>query len=124
MIPEELRHRFQNQIDQAESLREQVFNAMYEIQRHCGYLTDEGLQEAAALVGAPPLGMEDRSTFYNSICREPVGRFIPQACDGLVCWMFNEGSRFDYRCRKLGVCAGEVSACRLFTVDSSHWQVA
>jgi len=54
MIPEELRHRFQNQNDQAKNPREQAFNAMYEILQHYNYLIDEGLQEAAAQVGAPP----------------------------------------------------------------------
>jgi NADH-quinone oxidoreductase subunit E len=33
-----------------------------------------------------------------------------------VCWMFHEGSLFDYLCQKLGVCAGEVSADGMFTV--------
>jgi NADH-quinone oxidoreductase subunit E len=119
-----LRYRLQNQIDQAENPREQAFNAMYEIQRHYGYLTDEGLQEAPALVGAIPLEMEELATFYNFICREPLGRFILHVCDSVVCWMFNEGSLFEYMCRKLEVCAREVSAGGLFTVDSSHWQVA
>jgi NADH-quinone oxidoreductase subunit E len=30
--------------------------------------------------------------------------------------MFHEGSVFDYLCRKLGVCAGEVTADGVFTV--------
>jgi NADH-quinone oxidoreductase subunit E len=89
---------------------------MYEIQRHYGYLTDEGLMEAAAMVGATPLELEELATFYDFIYREPVGRFVLHVCDGVVCWMFHEGSLFDYMCRKLGVCAGEVSADGRFTV--------
>ena len=45
-----------------------------------------------------------------------MGRFVLHVCDGVVCWMFNQGSLFDYMCRKLGVCAGEVSADGMFTV--------
>ena len=116
MIPEELRQKLQNQIHQAENPREQAVNVMYEVQRHYGYLTDEGLEEAAALVGLTPLELEELATFYDFIYREPVGRFVLHVCDGVVCWMFHEGSLFDYMCQKLGVCAGGVSADGLFTV--------
>jgi NADH-quinone oxidoreductase subunit E len=116
MIPEELRERLQARIEAAENPREQTINVMYEIQRHYGYLTDGGLIEAAALVGATPLELEELATFYDFIYREPVGRFVLHVCDGVVCWMFHEGSLFDYMCRKLAVCPGEVSADGLFTV--------
>ena len=116
MIPEALREKLQSQIDQAENPREQAVNVMFEVQRHYGYLTDEGLKEAAAMVGATPLELEELATFYDFIYREPAGRFVLHVCDGVVCWMFHEGSLFDYMCRKLGVCAGEVSADGMFTV--------
>jgi NADH-quinone oxidoreductase subunit E len=116
MIPEELRHRLQARIEKAEHPREQAINVMYEIQRYYGYLTDEGLCEAADLLGLTPLELDELATFYDFIYREPVGRFVLHVCDGVVCWMFHEGSLFDYLCRKLGVCAGEVSADGMFTV--------
>lgn len=52
MIPEALREKLKSQINQAENPREQAVNVMFEVQRHYGYLTDEGLQEAAAMVQA------------------------------------------------------------------------
>jgi NADH-quinone oxidoreductase subunit E len=116
MIPDELREQLQRRIAEAESPREQAINVMYEVQRHYGHLTDEGLQEAAALLGMTPLELEELATFYDFIYREPVGRFVLHVCDGVVCWMFHEGSLFDYLCQKLGVCAGEVTADGRFTV--------
>jgi NADH-quinone oxidoreductase subunit E len=116
MIPEALRQQLTTRIAEAESPREQAINIMYEIQRHYGYLTDEGLQEAAALLGMTPLELEELATFYDFIYRSPVGRFVLHVCDGVVCWMFHEGSLFDYLCQKLGVCAGAVTADGLFTV--------
>jgi NADH-quinone oxidoreductase subunit E len=116
MIPEELREHLKTRIAEAESPREQAINVMYEIQRHYGYLTDEGVHEAAALLGMTPLEVEELATFYDFIYREPVGRFVLHVCDGVVCWMFHEGSLFDYLCQKLGVCAGEVTADGMFTV--------
>jgi NADH-quinone oxidoreductase subunit E len=116
MIPDELRERLKTRIREAEAPREQAINVMYEVQRHYGYLTDEGLEEAAALLGMTPLELEELATFYDFIYREPVGRFVLHVCDGVVCWMFHEGSLFDYLCQKLGVAPGEVSADGLFTV--------
>jgi NADH-quinone oxidoreductase subunit E len=116
MITDELRDQIQTRISEAESPREQAINVMYEVQRHYGYLTDEGLQEGAVLLGMTPLELEELATFYDFIYREPVGRFVLHLCDGVVCWMFHEGSLFDYMCRKLGVCPGEVTADGMFTV--------
>ncbi len=116
MIPEELRQRLKTRISEAESPREQAINTMYEVQRHYGYLSDEGLEEAAVLLRMTPLELEELATFYDFIYREPVGRFVLHVCDGVVCWMFHEGSLFDYLCQKLGVCAGGVTADGLFTV--------
>jgi NADH-quinone oxidoreductase subunit E len=116
MIPPELREQLKNNVKVAEDPKEQAINVMYAIQRHYGYLTDEGLEEAAALLGLTPLEVEELATFYDFIYREPVGRYVLHVCDGVVCWMFHEGSLFDYMCQKLGVCAGEVSADGMFTV--------
>jgi NADH-quinone oxidoreductase subunit E len=116
MIPDELREQLKTRIAEAEFPREQAINVMYEVQRHYGYLTDEGVHEAAALLGMTPLEVEELATFYDFIYREPVGRFVLHVCDGVVCWMFHEGSLFDYLCQKLGVCAGEVTADGMFTV--------
>jgi NADH-quinone oxidoreductase subunit E len=116
VIPEELHQKLEHQIREAEAPREQAINVMYEVQRYYGHLTDEGLEEAAALLGMTPLELEELATFYDFIYREPVGRFVLHVCDGVVCWMFHEGSLFDYMCKKLEVCAGEVSADGMFTV--------
>jgi len=116
MIPPELREQLTNRIKEAEDPREQAINVMYLVQRHYGYLTDEGVREAADLLGMTPLEIEELATFYDFIYREPVGRYVFHVCDGVVCWMFHECSLFDYLCQKLGVCAGEVSADGLFTV--------
>ncbi len=116
MIPLELQEHLQAQIAEAEHKREQAINVMFAVQKHYGYLSDEGLHEAAGLLGMTPLEVEELATFYDFIYRRPVGRYVIHVCDGVVCWMFHENCVFDYLCQKLGVCAGEVSADGWFTV--------
>ena len=116
MVPTELRETLKQKIKDADRPQEMAMEVMFQFQRHYGYLSDEAVQEASELLGMTPLEIEELATFYDFIYREPVGRFVLHVCDGVVCWMFHEGSLFDYMCRKLRVCAGEVSADGLFTV--------
>ncbi len=116
MLPEEIQESLRQHIAGAESPREQAINVMYVVQKHYGYLTDEGVVEAAGLLGMTPLELEELATFYDFIYRKPVGKFVIHVCDGVVCWMFHENSVFEYLCEKLGVCAGEVTADGMFTV--------
>jgi NADH-quinone oxidoreductase subunit E len=116
MLPEEVRQELARQIAAAEHPREQVINVMYVLQKYYGYLSDEAVGEASDLLNLTSLEIEELATFYDFIYREPVGKFVIHVCDGVVCWMFHEGSVFDYLCQKLGVCAGEVTADGMFTV--------
>ncbi len=111
-----IRRDLQKLIAASEFPREQVVNVMYALQGHYGYLSDEAVLEAAALLGMTPLEVEELATFYDFIYREPVGKFVIHVCDGVVCWMFHEGSVFDYLCKKLGVCPGQMTEDGMFTV--------
>jgi len=116
MLPEELKESLRTKIAGAESPREQAINVMFVVQKHYGYLSDEGLMEAAELLGMTPLELEELATFYDFIYRRPVGKFVIHVCDGVVCWMFHENSVFAYLCQRLRVCAGEIAADGMFTV--------
>jgi len=116
MLPEELKLQLRKRIEESEHPREEVINVMYAVQAHYGYMSDEGLCEAAALLGMTPLELEELATFYDFIYREPVGKFVIHACDGAVCWMFGEESVVDYLCRTLDIDIGGTSKDGLFTV--------
>ena len=116
MIPEELRQQLQARIELADNPREQAINVMYEVQRHYGYLTDSGLQEAAELLGLTPLELDELATFYDFIYREPVGRYVIHVCDGVVCWMNGYGKLLDYLSSKLGTKPGGTTKDGLFTI--------
>jgi NADH-quinone oxidoreductase subunit E len=116
MIPSELQEQLQKRIATAEDPREQAINVLYAVQKHYGWLTDAGVCEVAEMLGLTPLEVEELATFYDFIYREPVGRYVIHVCDGVVCWMFHENSLFDYLCKKLGTCPGEVSPDGMFTV--------
>ncbi len=115
-LPSELREYLEKLVAATEHPREQVINVMYALQGHYGYLSDEAVWDAAEILGMTPLEIEELATFYDFIYREPVGKFVIHVCDGVVCWMFHEGSVFDYLCKKLEVCAGQMTEDGMFTV--------
>ena len=116
MLPEETKKYWSQRIQTFEHPRELAIDLMFAVQDHYGYLSDEGLEEAAALLGVTPLELDELATFYTFIYRQPVGRYVIHVCDSLICWMDGYQKIADYLCRKLNVAVGEVSADGLFTV--------
>jgi NADH-quinone oxidoreductase subunit E len=116
MLPKEMKEQLQKQIQESEHPKEQAVNIMYALQEHYGYLNDEAVREAADLLKMTPLEIDELATFYDFIYREPVGKYVIHACDGVVCWMFGEETVVDYLCRTLKVKIGETTSDGLFTV--------
>ncbi len=116
MLPKELLERLANEIAEVDHPRELAVDVMFTLQRHCGYLSDEALEEGARLLRMTPLELEELATFYDFIYREPVGKYVLHVCDGVVCWMNGHPSVMDYLCEKLGVRVGETTGDGLFTI--------
>jgi NADH-quinone oxidoreductase subunit E len=116
MLPKDLKERLEAEIKSVEHPRELAVDVMFTIQDHYGYLSDEALAEAAAMLGMTPLELDELSTFYTFTFREPVGRFVIHVCDSLVCWMNGYESVKDYLSRKLRVGLGQTTADGLFTL--------
>ena len=116
MLPKDLEESLRRRVAGAEHPREMAIDAMVALQNYYGYLSDEAVQEAAALLSMTPTELEELATFYEFIYREPVGKYIIHVCDGIVCWMNGHQSVLDYLCQKLGIRQGETTPDGLFTV--------
>ncbi len=116
MIPVELKAELKAKIDQAEHAWEMAIDVMTALQSHYGYLNDEALQEGAAILDMTPLELEELATFYEFIFREPVGKYVIQVCDGIVCWMNGHQRVIDYLSTRLGIRPGETTPDGLFTL--------
>ncbi|MEJ2586527.1 MAG: NADH-quinone oxidoreductase subunit NuoE [Deltaproteobacteria bacterium] len=116
MLPRDKKEQLRKQILESEAPREQAINVMFALQKHYGYLSDEAVDEAAALLGMTPLEIEELATFYDFIYRRPVGKYVIHTCDSSICWMYGEETVMDYLSRKLDVAPGEITADGLFTI--------
>jgi NADH-quinone oxidoreductase subunit E len=115
-IPVDMKQTLADRIAAAEHPRELVVDVLYALQAHYGWLPDEAVEEAAALLSMTPLEVEELATFYTFTYREPVGRYVIHLCDSMVCWMDGSESLRDYLCRKLGIGMGETTPDGLFTL--------
>ena len=116
MLPNKLKESLENKIAHADHLRELVVDAMLALQDHYGYLSDEAVEQTAALLGMSDLEVEELATFYTFIYREPVGKYVIHVCDSLICWMDGYESVKNYICEKLNIEVGGTSADGLFTL--------
>ena len=116
MLPGDVKKSLEEKIAHADHPRELVVDAMLALQEHYGYLSDEAVEQTAALVGMSVLEVEELATFYTFIYREPVGKYVIHVCDSLICWMDGYDSVKDYLCQKLDIEVGGTSADGLFTL--------
>jgi NADH-quinone oxidoreductase subunit E len=116
MLPEKTVSELRQKIAQTDHPPELVVEVMVALQNHYGYLSDEGLQEGADLLSMNPLELEELATFYDFIFRQPVGKYVIQVCDNIVCWMLDHQSIIDYIGQKLGISPGETTENGLFTL--------
>lgn len=116
MLPSEMKTKLESLIAHAENPREKAIDVMFEMQDHYGYMTDDAMEEAAALLGMTLLELEELATFYNFIYRRPVGKYVIHVCDSAVCWMEGHQSVMDYIGGKLGVALGSTTGDGLFSL--------
>jgi len=116
MLPDALREKLRSQIDAVDHKRELAIDVLTAVQAHYGYLSDEAVEEAGAMLGMTPLEIEELATFYTFIYREPVGRYVIHVCDSVICWMEGEENLADHLCTRLGIRMGETTADGLFTL--------
>ncbi len=116
MLPSELKTVLDLKLKASAHPRELVVDAMFAMQGHYGYLSDEAVTETAALVGMSPVEVEELATFYPFIYREPVGRYVIHVCDSVVCWMGGQESLQAHLMQRLDIGMGETTADGLFTL--------
>lgn len=116
MIPEELKKELEARVVSAVTPREAAVDVMKELQNHYGWLTDEGVVEAAEILGLSPLQVEELATFYEMIFRRPVGKKVIKVCDSISCWTMGNETLMEHIAKKLGVEVGGTTADGIFTL--------
>jgi NADH-quinone oxidoreductase subunit E len=88
------------------------------VQKQHGYVTKEGMEGAAQVLGTTPAYIDSVASFYTMLYREPVGAHVLQVCRTLPCALMGAEALIAYVQEKLGIKPGETTQDRLFTLQT------
>jgi NADH-quinone oxidoreductase subunit E len=91
-------------------------DALKIVQRHRGWVSDEGLRDIAAHLEMSPSDLDSVATFYNLIFRKPVGRHVIMVCDSVSCWIMGHERIRKHLNERLGIGFGETTPDERFTL--------
>jgi NADH-quinone oxidoreductase subunit E len=68
-----------------------VIEALKIVQEQRRWVSDENVEDIAALLDMSADEVDSVATFYNLIFRQPVGRHVILVCDSISCWVMGYG---------------------------------
>jgi NADH-quinone oxidoreductase subunit E len=116
LLPPEEIAELQQRIDAAHAPREMIVEVLLAIQARHRWVSDEGIELAAELLGLSPLQVEEVATFYDKVYRRPVGKKVIHVCDSICCWSRGSEEVYLYLQRRLGIAPGETTEDGIFTL--------
>jgi len=87
MLSAEERQEIDREIDHMPRKDAACIEALKTVQRHRGWVSDEGLADVAEYLDMSLEEVEGVATFYNLIFRKPVGDHVIMICDSVTCWI-------------------------------------
>ena len=116
MLSEEEIRDIQSVLEHYEQKQAACIDALKIVQRHQGWVSDEGLRDLAAILEMSPEELDGVATFYNLIFRKPVGKNVILVCDSVSCWIMGYPGLRDHLRSRLGIDLGQTSADGRFTL--------
>jgi NADH-quinone oxidoreductase subunit E len=116
LLPPEEIVALQQRIDAVKQPREMIVDVLKAIQRRHRWVSDEGIELAAELLGLSPLQVEEVATFYDKIYRRPVGEKVIHVCDSICCWSRGSEAVYLHLQQRLAIAPGQTTADGIFTL--------
>jgi NADH-quinone oxidoreductase subunit E len=93
-----------------------VPEALKIVQRYRGWVSDDAVEDVAALLGKTADEVDAIATFYNMIFRAPVGRHVILLCDSVSCWIMGFNAMREHLSARLGITFGQTTPDERFTL--------
>ncbi len=116
MLSQEEQHEIEEEISHYEHMQAASIEALKIIQRHRGWVSDEGLQDAAEALNMTPAELDAVATFYNLIFRKPVGKHVILMCNSVSCYIMGYDRLREHISSRLGIQMGQTTPDGLFTL--------
>jgi NADH-quinone oxidoreductase subunit E len=93
-----------------------VLMVLHVIHDQFGFLKPDAIDEAAEVVGIPPIDFHQAGSFYTFFPREKVGKYHIQVCRTLSCYLRGSEELVEYLIEKLNIKMGGVTEDGLFSL--------
>jgi NADH-quinone oxidoreductase subunit E len=115
MLTDTERQEIQSHLTQYPYKRAACIEALKIVQREHGWVSDEHLQDIAALLEMTPDELDNVATFYNLVFRQPVGKHVILLCDSVSCWIMGYPKIRQHIRERLGIDFGQTTPDGNFT---------
>ncbi len=116
MLTEEEKREIDVELQHYHYKRAACVEALKVVQRHRGWVSDEGLQDLAHYLDMTADELDSVATFYNLIFRRPVGENVILVCNSISCWIMGYENLRAYLSERLGIGLGETTKDGRFTL--------
>ncbi len=89
MLSEAERREVEEELKLYDHKRAACVEALKIVQKHRGWVPDEGLRDLAEVLEMTPEELDGVATCYSLIYRRPVGRHVILICDSVTCWIMD-----------------------------------
>lgn len=96
--------------------RAACIEALQQVQRAFGWVSDGHLREVAGLLGMSSADLDGVATYFNLIFRRPVGRRVILLCDSVSCWLMGRDQVAAHLQKRLGIVPGQTTPDHEFTL--------
>lgn len=97
--------------------RSALLPLLYLMQAEQGYVSREGMQEAAEILGLTSAQVEAVATFYTMFKKHPTGKWVISVCTNVSCALWGAKGVYERAREALGEKATDVTDDGLFTLE-------
>lgn len=115
-ISEEARARMRAAAAKYPSARSATLTALHIAQEAEGYITSEGIEVVAEVLGLRPDEVASVVSFYSMYYKQPVGRHVLKVCTSISCYLRGCDELLAHLESTLGIRRGETTADGAFTL--------
>lgn len=116
MLAEKYANRIERIFSKYPDKRSAMMDLLYLAQEEYGWLSEDALEEVAALVDVDPTQVHSVAGFYTMYSEKPKGKYWFQVCTDLPCALRGADDFYRDLCALLGVEDGGTTEDGLFTV--------
>lgn len=117
--PAEVREAIQRHRDRYPAPKSAILPSLWEVQHAEGWVSPEGMDLVAEVLGLAPSEVQAVATFYSMYFQRPAGRHSLLVCVNVACALRGADETAAYIEKRLGCPPGSTSADGAFTWDAT-----